>query len=80
MLFRYSWVKEKEIGYSGNWYFNYGFQLFLVKWHYGQVHSEPGEPQVDDYMWYTESFLNTKGDWLMLKYLPYPLVNLKYQF
>jgi hypothetical protein len=80
MLLRYSWVKEKEIGYSGNWSFNYGFQLVLVKWHYGQVHSDPGEPQVDDYMWYTESFLNTKGDWLMLKYLPYPLVNLKYQF
>ena len=32
MLLRYSWVKEKEIGYSGNWFFNYGFQLFLVKY------------------------------------------------
>jgi hypothetical protein len=80
MLVRYSWVKEKEIGYSGNWSFNYGMQIFLVTWYYGQVHSDPGEPQIDDDMWYAGSFLSTKGDFLVLKYLPMPLVNLKYQF
>ena len=80
ILVRYSWVKEKDIGYSGNWSFNYGFQLFLVRWYYGQIHSDPGEPVIDDYIWYAESFFSTKGDRLVLKYLPMPLVNLKYQF
>jgi len=80
ILLRYSWVKEKEIGYSGNWSFNYGVQMFLVKWYYGQTPSLPGEPVIEDYIWQSESFLSTKGDFLVLKYLPMPLVNLKYQF
>ena len=80
MLIRYSWVKEKEIGYSGNWLFNYGVQIFLVKWYYGQTPSLPGEPVIEDYIWQSESFLTTKGDFLLLKYLPFPLVNLRYKF
>jgi len=80
MLIRYSWVKEKEIGYSGNWSLNYGVQIFLVKWYYGQTPSRPGEPVIEDYIWQSESFLSTKGDLLVLKYLPFPLVNLRYKF
>ncbi len=80
MLLRYSWVKEKEIGYSGNWSFNYGVQIFLVKWYYGQTPSLPGEPVIEDYIWQSESFLSTKGDFNNIIFWPLPLVNLKYQF
>ena len=80
MLVRYSWVKGKDIGYSGNWSLNYGVQLFLITWYYGQIYSDPGDPVIDDYIWHRESFFSTKGDRLVLKYLPMPLVNLKYEF
>jgi len=80
MLIRYAWVKEKEIGHSGNFSLNYGVQMFLVKWHYAQTPSLPGEPVIEDYIWQAESYMITKGDFYSILFMPMPLINLKYQF
>ena len=73
MLLRYSWVKEREIGYSGNWSLNYGVQIQLVRWSYEQNDSY-------DYIWAASTLINVVGGgFYTLFFLPYPLINLKYQ-
>ena len=71
MLLRYSWVKEREIGYSGNWSFYYGAQIQFVRWQYTH------EFESMDKIWETTTFFSY--DFTLLFY-PMPLINLKYQF
>jgi len=74
VLLRYSWVKEREIGYSGNWSLNYGVQIQLVRWSYEQNDSY-------DYIWAASTLISEAGGgFYTLFFLPYPLINLKYQF
>jgi hypothetical protein len=73
VLLRYSWVKEREIGYSGNWSLNYGVQIQLVRWSYEQNDSY-------DYIWAASTLISEAGGgFYTLFFLPYPLINLKYQ-
>ena len=71
VLLRYSWVKEREIGYSGNWSLNYGAQIQFVRWQYTH------EFESMDKIWETTTFFSY--DFTLLFY-PMPLINLKYQF